>query len=509
MSDLPQNWTDCRLGDVVDYGKTRKCEPDGIPEDSWVLELEDIEKGTSRLLDRQTFAQRQSKSTKNGFDAGDVLYGKLRPYLNKVLIADRPGYCTTEIVPLKAGPYLDGRYLFYWLKHPTFLAYVEAESHGLNMPRLGTDTGRAAPFVFAPRPEQTRIADKLDAVLARADSCRDRLGRIPVILKRFRQSVLVAATSGQLTEEWRDGQPTEDTWSSHSLGEYAENHDGSRVPISEVLRAKRHGIYPYYGASGVIDTIDGYTHDGKFLLIGEDGANLLTRSKPIAFVATGKIWVNNHAHVLSCRNGAPEEYLGYFINSIDLAPYVSGSAQPKLNQKNMNAIVVPVPPVAEQHEIVRRVENLFTFADRLEARYTAAQAQVEKLTPSLLSKAFRGELVPQDPNDEPASVLLERIASKRSASEIQPRRRQSTAGRKPTRAPKENAAVTKSRQDEDVQGKPYLAQHLRLLGGSASAEALFKVSELPVADFYKQLAWEVAQGHVRDGKTVLELADAA
>lgn len=188
---------------------------------------------------------------------------------------------------------------------------------------------------------------------------------------------------------------------------------------------------------------------------------------------------------------------------------MKGVAVRGINIGDVRALQLPLPSREEQDEIVRRVETLFTFADRLEARYAAARAQVEKLTPSLLAKAFRGELVPQDPNDEPASVLLERIAAKRAATEHQPHRRQSTAGRKPARAPKENAAMTKSRQDEDVQGKPYLAKHLRQLGGSASAEALFKVAELPVADFYKQLAWEVAQGHVRDGKTVLELADAA
>ncbi len=196
-------------------------------------------------------------------------------------------------------------------------------------------------------------------------------------------------------------------------------------------------------------------------------------------------------------------------NYFEMRELAEGGNQPNLNLSKVKEFPLSLPDLVEQTEIVRRVGTLFAFADRLEARYAAAHAQVDKLTPSLLAKAFRGELVPQDPNDEPASVLLERIASMRATTEVKPRRRQSTAGRKPTRAPKENATVTKSRQDEDVQGKPYLAQHLRLLGGSASAEALFKVSELPVADFYKQLAWEVAQGHVRDGKTVLELADAA
>jgi type I restriction enzyme S subunit len=140
--------------------------------------------------------------------------------------------------------------------------------------------------------------------------------------------------------------------------------------------------------------------------------------------------VNNHAHVVKCKNGYPEEYLCYYINLIDLSPYVSGSAQPKLNQKNMNEIPVPIPGKNEQHEIIRRVETLFALADRIEARYQAISERIDKLTQSLLAKAFRGELVPQDPNDEPASVLLERIRAQRAtepSSKAGRRKRESTS----------------------------------------------------------------------------------
>jgi type I restriction enzyme, S subunit len=194
--ELPPSWLRLKLGDVISYGKAERAEPGDIPVDAWVLELEDIEKDTSKLLQRLTFAQRQSKSTKNRFSAGDVLYGKLRPYLNKVIMADEDGYCTTEILPLPSNQAIHGRYLFYWLRHPEFLEYVVSVSHGLNMPRLGTEAGSQAPLVLAPLNEQQRIADKLDALLARVDACRERLDRVPPILRRFRQAVLAAATSG-------------------------------------------------------------------------------------------------------------------------------------------------------------------------------------------------------------------------------------------------------------------------------------------------------------------------
>lgn len=200
---LPSSWVECTLGDVVPYGVTQKAEPLEIPADAWVLELEDIEKDTSKILKRLTYAQRKSKSTKNRFSAGDVLYGKLRPYLNKVVRADQDGFYTTEIIPLRPTAEIAGSYLFYWLKHPVFLNYSSSVSHRLNMPRLGTKAGENAPFVLAPINEQKRIADKLDAVLARVDACRDRLDRVPDILKRFRQAILAAATSGKLTEAWQ------------------------------------------------------------------------------------------------------------------------------------------------------------------------------------------------------------------------------------------------------------------------------------------------------------------
>lgn len=235
MTNLPPSWQESVLGAVVEYGKTNKVEPDEIVEDTWVLELEDIEKDTSSLLARVANRDRKSKSTKNRFEAGDVLYGKLRPYLNKVLIADSPGVCTTEIIPIDGRGFIDNRFLFYWLKHPRFLDYVNAVSHGVNMPRLGTEAGSAAPIIVAPLPEQKRIADKLDSVLARVDACRERLDRLPALIKRFRQSILAAATSGRLTEDWRASR------SSSDAGLSSVESDWSGLTVGDVTLDLRYG----------------------------------------------------------------------------------------------------------------------------------------------------------------------------------------------------------------------------------------------------------------------------
>lgn len=135
-----------------------------------------------------------------------------------------------------------------------------------------------------------------------------------------------------------------------TLGVIAENLDYLRKPITSGLRVI--GEFPYYGASGIVDYVKEYIFDGDFLLVSEDGANLLARNTPIAFSASGKIWVNNHAHVLKFDTYAERRFVELFLNSIDLTPYISGAAQPKLNQQNLNSIKIPIPPLAEQERIV-------------------------------------------------------------------------------------------------------------------------------------------------------------
>ena len=143
------------------------------------------------------------------------------------------------------------------------------------------------------------------------------------------------------------------------------NRDAERIPLSVSERSRLSKVYDYYGASGVIDRVDRYLFDKPLLLIGEDGANLLSRSTPIAFIAQGKFWVNNHAHVLDFINDIVMQYACLFINSISLAKYVTGTAQPKMNQAKMNSILVPLPPLAEQQRIVSKLEEVFGVIDRL------------------------------------------------------------------------------------------------------------------------------------------------
>ena len=156
-----------------------------------------------------------------------------------------------------------------------------------------------------------------------------------------------------------------DSWAWERFGNVMINRDSERIPLSVNERSKLDKKYDYYGASGIIDKVDNFLFDTPLLLIGEDGANLINRSTPIAFIATGKYWVNNHAHVLDAPDGINLEYISLFINSMSLAKYVTGTAQPKMNQANMNSILVAVPPTKEQERIVAETDRVISVCNNL------------------------------------------------------------------------------------------------------------------------------------------------
>jgi type I restriction enzyme S subunit len=167
--DLPNSWEWFRLGDLTNYGVCDKAESDNVDETTWVLELEDVEKNTSKLLKRTRFKDRQFKSSKNRFQKGDVIYGKLRPYLDKVLVADEPGVCTTEMIPIRAYNSVSPNFLRLSLKAPYFINYANNSTHGMNLPRMGTDKARLALIPIVPINEQYRIVTKVDELMALCD----------------------------------------------------------------------------------------------------------------------------------------------------------------------------------------------------------------------------------------------------------------------------------------------------------------------------------------------------
>ena len=180
-------------------------------------------------------------------------------------------------------------------------------------------------------------------------------------------------------------------WPMRRLQEVCENLDRQRVPITK--RDRVPGDVPYYGASGQVDSVAEALFDEDLLLISEDGANLLARKYPIAFSISGPSWVNNHAHVLRFASPARQRYVEYWMNAYDLTPHVSGMAQPKLNQKQLNSIELPWPDDGEEVAgLVQKLDAATATSSALAAAYDRKLALLDELKASLLDAAFAGRL---------------------------------------------------------------------------------------------------------------------
>lgn len=294
--------------------------------------------------------------------------------------------------------------------------------------------------------EQTRIAAKLDELLAQVDTLKACIDGIPALLKRFRQSVLAAAVSGRLTEEWRTKSTPEkdgsldDSWKAFRIAQLAANEKyslaigpfGSNLKVSDYkddgkplvfVRDIRSECFSNEKAKFI--TYDKFNELKAHQISPED--LLITKmGDPPGDVAIYPKNAQNAVITADCIKFKPDTSkittkFAYFYMKSELfrqkvQEISAGVAQQKVSLGNFKEILLLVPSLEEQTEIVRRVEQLFAFADQLEARVKASQARIDRLTQSILAKAFRGELVPQDPNDEPASVLLERIKAQRAAA---------------------------------------------------------------------------------------------
>ncbi|UCZ84648.1 restriction endonuclease subunit S [Pseudomonas sp. L5B5] len=250
---------------------------------------------------------------------------------------------------------IDPKYMSYFFQTELFQTQKKPHITGIKVRRISGDS-LAKIKIPIPCPENPKRSLEIQAEIVR-------------ILDAF--SELAAELAAELTARKRQYNYYRDQllnfderdveWKT--LGELAENLDSKRKPIRSGLRDV--GNIPYYGASGIVDYVKDYIFDGDFLLVSEDGANLLARNTPIAFSVSGKSWVNNHAHVLKFETYAERRYVEYYLNSIDLTPYISGSAQPKLNQKNLNGIKIPNPLPEEKERIVAILDKFDALASSI------------------------------------------------------------------------------------------------------------------------------------------------
>lgn len=259
---------------------------------------------------------------------------------------------------------VNSRYLFHIFTSSIFQDYLNEVLNSSTINNLNSKVMDSFRLPIPPLSVQTEIVRILDALTALTSELTSEL-----ILRRkqyeyYREKLLSEEELGKVGFEWK------------TLDQISENLDSKRKPITSGLRTS--GKIPYYGASGIVDYVEDYIFDGDFLLISEDGANLLARNTPIAFSATGKIWVNNHAHILKFNSYEERRFIEFYLNKIDLTPYISGAAQPKLNKKNLNSIKIPIPSIPKQQRIVSILDKFETLTNSITEGLPLAIEQSQK-----------------------------------------------------------------------------------------------------------------------------------
>ncbi|MCW1985106.1 UNVERIFIED_ORG: type I restriction enzyme S subunit [Sphingomonas sp. R1F5B] len=541
MSELPQGWAETTVGEVTEPFVS--IDPTKQPDTEFrYVDIGAIDKSTQTIGEPKSFLGRDAPSrARRVIHEGDVLFSTVRTYLKNIAAVPEEldgSLTSTGIAVLRASGAIDHRYLFNWVCSDEFVGKMSGAQDGTLYPAVTDKDVSGAAVPLPPLPEQRRIVAKVDGLTARTARARKELDRIPTLIARYKQRLLALAFSGESTASWR---------ASHGLGEpipttVNDLSEGLRYGTAQKSYAEPNGVgvlrIPNV-ASGRISLDDlKYSKlepkefaklrlsEGDILVVRSNGSvDLVGRPALVTGDAVGLAYAGYLIRIRPKRDVVMPKFLTLMLEAPAIRSTIEAGARSTSGVNNVNAtelgaLTVPLFDIDEQAEIVRRIESAFGWLDRMASDHAAAARLLPKLDAAILAKAFRGELVPQDPNDEPASALLERIKVERGADGAKSGRRgrsvrhvdleaktkistDVTATLQVSRAKMKGAAMAKSREDDDVKGQPYLAGLLKS-GRISDAQSLFRTADLPVADFYKQLAWEIDKGHVIDSSDELK-----
>jgi type I restriction enzyme S subunit len=452
VSELPYGWISVALGEVgyVQSGMGFPIDEQGNASGRYpVYKVGDVSRGVLNdggVLRRSTNYVDAHVAAKLGghiFPEGAVLFAKIGEALrlNRRALVRLEGLADNNVMGFKAWSEVDDAFVFHFLKTQDLASL----SRSTTVPSIRKGDVEGVTLNLPPAAEQKRIAQKLDELLTQVDTLKTRIDAIPALLKRLRQSTLAGAASGLL----RDTSGASAAYKELRLGEeLILVPDGWMcAPLGQVINPAKKLCYgivqPGENADQGVDMIRVCDiEDGE---IAWQNVRKVTRTVDLEYrrsrVRRGDVVMSivgsigraaivqkdseaNIARAVARIAPDPEKVLSgwifYWLSSPIVQWWLVSSskevARKTLNLKELSELPVPIPPLAEQTEIVRRVDQLFAFADQLEAKVATAKQRIDALTQSILAKAFRGELVPQDPNDEPASVLLERIRAQRAAA---------------------------------------------------------------------------------------------
>ena len=402
LTHLPVRWDNKPLKYVATIN--RMALPESTPEDQLIRYI-DISSVNSlgQVVNIESMAFRSAPSrARRVARHGDTIVSTVRTYLRAVASIpedDSDLVASTGFAVVTPGPDLHAGFLSHWLRGNLFVDEVCARSVGVSYPATNASEVGCIPVPLPSLPTQKAIADFLDTKTAAIDALIEKKQKLLTLLAEKRAALINQAVTKGLDPNvpmkdsgipWIGEIPAH--WEISRVKFEMDNLNYRRIPLSAEERGERSGKYPYYGASNVIDYVDDYLFDETSILIAEDGANLVLRNLPLAIIAEGKYWVNNHAHILRPRDRA-FRFWAPLLEALDYRPFISGSAQPKLTAEAIGNVEVGVPPtVGERRAIAERVSSV---ESELTAPASRLAIQVEKLREyrqALITAAVTGQL---------------------------------------------------------------------------------------------------------------------
>jgi type I restriction enzyme S subunit len=331
--------------------------------------------------------------------SGDVLFGR-RGDIGRcgLVMPEEEGWlCGTGCLRARVDQTkVHPPFLIQQLSAPAACRWLTENAVGQTMLNLNTSILACLPIGVPPLPEQRKIAAILSSVDEAIEATQAVIDQLQVVKKAMMAELLTRGIPGRHTRfKMTEIGEVPEEWEAVPLFEACEFLDGKRVPIKSSDREAMRGSIPYYGASGIIDWVNDHLFDESLVLLAEDGANIITRSTPVAFKVVGKCWVNNHAHVLRPRQGIDPDFLVQYLESLDYSGFSTGTAQPKLNQAVCQRIPVPLPSQEEQAEIGTLIR---TFGERYAAELGQLEA-LRTLKSYLMSVLLTGEVRVQPDED--------------------------------------------------------------------------------------------------------------
>ena len=468
---LPDGWTKSPLEDLIlpegrfsdgDWVESKDQDPSGSIR---LLQLADVGDGhflnkSSRYINPEQFERLRCSEVL----PGDLLIARMPDPLGRSCLTPNLGQkCITvvDVAIVRPGKNsVRADWLMHFLNSPDSRQAIAEQASGTTRKRIARGKLAKLPLPIPPLCEQKRIAEKLEALLGRVEACRARLDRVPGLLKRFRQSVLAVATSGKLTDEWREKNGVNNEWEEVRVQDVAiqvfDGPFGSHLKTADytstgirVSRLENIGWMVFHGDKEAFISPAKYKTLTRHTLKKDDVvfSSFISEETRVALLPDS--WSEKAINKSDCycvrvdQQRCHPKFLMLRLacrSTYDrLVDDVHGATRPRINLGQLKNFNFSLPSLPEQEEIVRRVDALFALADRVEARLTTAQKIAERLTPATLAKAFRGDLVPQDPNDEPAELLLDRV---KAANEAASRRTAKKTSRK--RAAKRKAVKGRS-----------------------------------------------------------------